>query len=1119
MSEYNELYQAVQPESPQVVPDEVRFVYIPKAQKGVAGLAWFNEEHFDVSGDSEVSLSATVLGNIDKKLDKVTESPTGRGRVYAIYGDGREDPQTMWDLDNTGTYSAYHIPSSDGRGYLKVKDPVDGRNPVNKQFLDEKLKGKLNDLGKTSGVFPAAYVRQQGIVAGHDYGKSIEVHSAPDPYTIPVRDAYGALTSASPNSPNNVVTLEYAESHYLKTQPYTTGDGSHSLIFNEIYTNFAFSRDSNVFGENSMVGLWGVKFSAIDTVENSLTVGTISSSPFNVGDRLNIVNDSKYDRSCKFVKYENGKVYVDKLPFSAIVEGDTGFDAYTISSEDNPILGGHYKDGTSNIIDLGRYAFSAGDHNKALNYATFLGGVYNKAYGEYGTAFGRDNEVGYCGFATGRDNACYGQYGTISGGSENKVNASWGFAAGRANNINGRYAGSFGRNNSAGAYGYYFTNDGSGNDILLYSDSACTKPADCQYAVGDTLSAGIGARYINAVTITAISGNKVTTSARLNLSDYAEQQRFIYCEQKNGVGATSVTALQTALGLQNTVLGEKGVGIGAYNVVPSQYGVSLGYDNRAGYSGVSIGTNNKTNKEYCILVGNNNASYVNLTTLVGHGLTSKTTHQSVFGKYNDESSTDPVVFGYGTAEARKNLASIGLNGELKLAGSSVTLNYGASNEETLHLTDVANLNRISGFSSFVGDVWTCNGTFKPAVLTVGSNATVKGKLDVAGDFTVTGTTTVKDVKNLAVEDLTITLGKNLQGLDASLAGLVVPDYNGMQQPGGLVFDDTGTAYVGDVDRTSDGTVYIGNANPIAVRSTASEWFENDIPRWNSEFEGFEPSGFTTDSFVQKSTDSENYYLYARKKGTEAVVPYSTAAGNGRIPMYTVGGVLRVGTAVGDDDAVNLKQMNNALATKADKSDLSNYYPLEVEENYYPRDGETYMYGFSVDSGAFRTPVDRDPYPNSLTITDAFGRLHAMNGLNDDATVDSEYAIDPYILLNVDTVKRSLDMKLDITSAPPYLRHWVADLSKTSDPELAGQVEFWSTGTPNSTTNPTNFSDLFAKRVGKAVIRNISGTSDEYFVYMLGVAGLQGVMYYTAYPFTETNTTSVTYDSVTLSELT
>lgn len=1141
-------YDNIEVETPDVVSDEVLNVYISNASYDRKGIAKFNEEHFDVSGDSKVSLSATVLGNIDKKLDKVTESPNGHGQVYAIYGDGREDPQTMWDLDNTGTYSGYHIPNSDGRGYLNVKDPITDRNPVNKQFLDEKLKGKLDDLGKTSGVFPAAYVRQSGLVAGHDYGKSIEVHATPDAYTIPVRDAYGALTSASPNSPNDVVTLEYAESHYLKTQPYTTGDGSHSLIFNEIYTNFAFSRDSNVFGENSMVGLWGVKFSAIDTVENSLTVGTFSSSPFNVGDRLNIVNDSKYDRSCKFVKYENGKVYVDKLPFSAIVEGDTAFDAYTISSEDNPILGGHYKDGTSNIIDLGRYAFSAGDHNKALNYATFLGGVYNKAYGEYGTAFGRDNEVGYCGFATGRNNVCYGQYGTIPGGSENKVNGSWGFAVGRNNSVSGWYSAATGRNNSVSGLSSF----AAGDKNLL----------------SDVESIGLG-----------------------------------YC---------------------NTLTKPRGYALGFYNVIKNPAGFAIGRDNtledpnqNAEGTVLAFGQNNVVKNTHTIALGRNNRLTNYNSHAFGTGLISSVANQTLFGLFNDAGSTAPFVFGYGTGDVRKNLATIESDGTLRLAGHELKLNTATASPSTLSAYGIDNLNEFLKYSSHDIAGWTYKRTFTSAHARVTNSLSVGGNLTVAGNFSVTGTTTVKDVKNLAVEDLTITLGKNSQGLGASLAGLVVPDYNGMQQSGGLVFDDTGTAYVGDVDITSDGHVYIGSAKPIAVRSDVSEWSESNIPQWDNTLEGFKPSGIAADKILQKLTSTSSgynlyafkgndqtslavaeagtaytvprrtlsgavrgatevgtddsyvnvaamqeglskkldlvettagqYKVYAAANGSQITLNYGNEAATNNVPVYASGGVLRANTGVADGDCVNLKQMKDYAVPKATTFSTPNIYNLSGVPFLYGHANESgvetetqfpiYVSGCSLAEGEPAIPVI-DPDGNVKTFKGTLAYASDINGaisaqvptMIKTTAVPLPGGTPTYgqILQTLGTTEEYDEATgefLEIANTqwidpPASIRHWVATLVNASNPDVnGGQVEFWSTGTPNSTTNPTNFSDLFAKRVGKAMVRGIDGTSTEYFAHMLGYAGQSGIQYYTTYPFNDSSITGVTYDSVTLSELT
>lgn len=1031
MSEYNELYQAVQPESPQVVPDEVRFVYIPKAQKGTAGLAWFNEEHFTVSDDSEVSLSATVLGDINKKLDKHTEQPeSGHGQVYAIYGDSREgDRQTMWDLDDTGQYHTYHIPCSDGYGYIKVRDPYKPFDAVNKQTLEAGLKTKLDDLGKTSGVFPAAYVRQQGMVVSHDYGKSIEVNSGTTAYTIPVRTIDGTLQTATPKDGNDAVNLDYLQNYNTKILHIEAGTGSRSLKFNVTQNNDALSGATNAFGNNTVAGLIGVRYNAITNTadEQSLTlIGSVSGSPFEVGDELNIVNDSKYDRSCKFVKYENGKIYVDKLPFTEIVSGDTAIDAYMISSYMNPQINGV---SGSAVASYGIAAFAVGADVKAVNAYTFGAGSNNIIYGEYGTAFGRDNEVGYCGFAAGRNNDCYGQYGTVPGGSENKVNASWGFATGRANSINGRYAGSFGWNNSAGVYGYYFTNDGSGNDILLYSDSACTKPADCEYGLGDTLSAGIGARYINAVTITAIDGNKVTTSARLNLSDYSALQRFLYCEQKPDVGATSVTALQTALGLQNTVLGEKSVGIGAYNAVPSQYGVALGYDNRAGYSGVSAGTNNKTNKEYCVLIGNNNSSEVNLTTEVGHGLKSKTTHQNVFGKYNDDSSTDPFVFGYGTSDARKNLATITADGSLRLLGDKIVLDSSNPYAETLTLSDMGKIHHITGSSTFSSNQWTWNGSFKPNTLSVTYNADVKGNLTVAGNFNVTGTTTVTDIKNLAIEDLTITLAKDNFDPLTSMAGLIVPNYMGESSgyTGGLVFDSKGIAYVGDVEVNSNGTVSRGDAKMIM----ASE-MDDDHPGTDGGLLAWDASTMTAyttelkyDQLLAKQTGTgTGYNLYAYKGNDQTSLSVAEAGTAYTVPRRTEDGVVRGETKVGVTDSyVNVKTAE------------SRYVPLSHDSGPY----RVYCHHNSVETVI---PASTSPGAFFITQYDAQGQLATWNGNLTNNTCTNYSTLKSYAVQKQTEVA---DTSYSVTTDEKSFIYGHGQTSTGAESDLALRMDFDGNG--------------------------------------------------------------------------
>lgn len=467
-------------------------------------------------------------------------------------------------------------------------------------------------------------------------------------------------------------------------------------------------------------------------------------------------------------------------------------------------------------------------------------------------------DLGKASFGAGSGNTVLG-FGSVAGGCQNTIISNYGTAFGRSNKTS--YAGfATGRNNSVS--GWYSAATGRNNSVSGLSS----------FAAGDT-----------------------------NLLSDVES---------------------IGLGYHNTLTKPRGYALGFYNVIKNPSGFAIGRNNiledaNQDVEGtvLAFGQKNVVKNSHTVALGLSNFLTNYNSRAFGTGLNSTVANQTLLGLFNDTSSTAPFVFGYGTENARKNLATIESDGTLRLAGHELKLNTATASPSTLSAYGIDNLNEFLKYSSHDIAGWTYKRTFTSNYARVTNSLSVGGNLNVAGNFTVTGTTTVKDVKNLAVEDLTITLGKNLSGLGASLAGLVVPDYNGMQQPGGLVFDDTGTAYVGDVGRASDGTVSIGNAKPIAVRSTASEWSGNNIPRWNAEFEGFEPSGFTTDSFVQKNTETHGYYLYARNRGTEGVVPYSNIATANCIPYYNAGGVLRAGTAVGDNDAVNLKQLTDGWVKK------------------------------------------------------------------------------------------------------------------------------------------------------------------------------------------------------------
>ena len=102
--------------------------------------------------------------------------------------------------------------------------------------------------------------------------------------------------------------------------------------------------------------------------------------------------------------------------------------------------------------------------------------------------------------------------------------------------------------------------------------------------------------------------------------------------------------------------------------------------------------------------------------------------------------------------------------------------------------------------------------------TVTGNGSVSGNFTVGGNLTINGTTTTVDSTTLQVKDKLIEVAHGNTTTLTTPAGLVAPKYDGMNS-GALVFDSTGTAYVGDVT-LKDGNIDVANSGlqPLATRT-------------------------------------------------------------------------------------------------------------------------------------------------------------------------------------------------------------------------------------------------------------------------------------------------------------
>lgn len=105
-----------------------------------------------------------------------------------------------------------------------------------------------------------------------------------------------------------------------------------------------------------------------------------------------------------------------------------------------------------------------------------------------------------------------------------------------------------------------------------------------------------------------------------------------------------------------------------------------------------------------------------------------------------------------------------------------------------------------------------------------SGGTITGDLIVSGNLSASGKTSVIESTTLKVVDKLIYVAKDNTTALTSPAGLITPKYDGTND-GGLVYDNSGTAFVGDIKLDDKGNVDVNNSDlqPIATRDDYSNF--------------------------------------------------------------------------------------------------------------------------------------------------------------------------------------------------------------------------------------------------------------------------------------------------------
>ena len=115
-----------------------------------------------------------------------------------------------------------------------------------------------------------------------------------------------------------------------------------------------------------------------------------------------------------------------------------------------------------------------------------------------------------------------------------------------------------------------------------------------------------------------------------------------------------------------------------------------------------------------------------------------------------------------------------------------------------------------------------------------TGGTITGSLTISQNLIVNGTTSTVESTSLKIKDKLIYVAKDNTAALTTPAGIITPKYDGTNN-GGIVYDNTGTAYVGDISLDSNGNVDVTNSDlqAIATRDEVGTFTDGHIIKWSN----------------------------------------------------------------------------------------------------------------------------------------------------------------------------------------------------------------------------------------------------------------------------------------------
>lgn len=232
-----------------------------------------------------------------------------------------------------------------------------------------------------------------------------------------------------------------------------------------------------------------------------------------------------------------------------------------------------------------------------------------------------------------------------------------------------------------------------------------------------------------------------------------------------------------------------------------------------------------------------------------------------------------------------------------------------------------------------------------------SGGTVTGNLTVGGNLTINGTTTTVDSTTLQVKDKLIEVAHGNTAVLTTPAGLVAPKYDGTNS-GALVFDSTGTAYVGDVT-LKDGNIDVANSGlqPLATRTGL---VGGNLVQYDSSALTLKDSG---KKISDLATTSQVNAKYTKPSGgipkTDLANAVQTSLGKADNALSTDGGTIKKSKTIKMDASANSNGANIKWGTVNSKNPYIGYASDQTDGTFVVGSllGTNYASGLAIGGGS------------------------------------------------------------------------------------------------------------------------------------------------------------------------